>query len=264
MPESQLVLGLAAGYHYGDVRPFLVSLERTGYRGQLVLFVSETTRDIERITKHDVTTIPLYRAAGLEDIPYNALRYFLYLDYLKASNHRFRRILITDVRDVVFQLDPFKYPWPDGINCALEDKRMTIGKCPYNAHWIREHLGSKALAEVENKPISCSGTTMADHDSMLTYLKTLTAGLIPCTPGKHMAGYDQGVHNHLAHTGQLPGLTFHDNSGPIMTLGHVRGNPVTDTDGLVLNTAGVRAHIVHQYDRKPELHKAIRQQYSET
>ena len=188
MPESQLVLGLAAGYHYGDVRPFLISLERAGYRGKLVLFVSETTRDLDRINQHNVTVIPLDRAVGLEDIPYNALRYFLYLDYLKSSDHCFERILITDVRDVIFQLSPFDYPWPDGINCTLEDEHMTIGKCPHNSHWIRSHLGETALAEIKDNPISCSGTTIADHDSMLIYLKTLTAGLIPCTPGESMAG----------------------------------------------------------------------------
>ena len=163
MPESQLVLGLAAGYHYGDVRPFLVSLERADYRGKLVLFVSKTTRDLDRIGEHNVTIIPLERAAGLEDIPYNALRYFLYLNYLKISGRRFERVLLSDVRDVIFQLNPFDYTWPDGINCTLEDRRVTIGKCPYNSHWIREHLGQKALAEIENKPISCSGTTVADR-----------------------------------------------------------------------------------------------------
>ena len=89
----------------------------------------------------------------------------------------------------------------------------------------------------------------------------MTVGLAPCTPGERMAGFDQGVHNHLAHTGQLPGLTFHDNSGPILTLGYTEGDPATDEDGFVLNTAGGRSHIVHQYDRKPELFKKIRRTY---
>jgi len=264
VPENQLILGLAAGYHYGDVRPFLVSLERAGYRGECVLFVSETTRNLDRIGEHNVTLIHLEWPAGLKHLPYNALRYFLYLNFLKASDRHFERILITDVRDVVFQLNPFDYSWPEGINCTLEDKRMTIGECPHNSHWIRRHLGKKAWTTIKDSHISCSGTTMADHDSMLKYLETLTAKLTPYTPGERMAGYDQGVHNHLVHTGQFNELTFQDNFGPILTLGYTRGDPETDGKGFVLNEAGSRAHIVHQYDRKPELHKTIHRQYTDS
>jgi hypothetical protein len=262
MAGNQLILGLAAGYHYGDIRPFLVSLERAEYQGELILFVSKTTRNLDLIGKHNVTIIQLERAAGLEEIPYNALRYFLYLDYLKSARRDFKRILISDVRDVIFQLNPFDFSWPKGINCALEDKRMTIGKCPYNSHWVRTYLGKKALAEIAENQISCSGTTIADHASMLIYLETLTARLTPYTPEKHMAGYDQGLHNYLVHTSQFPNLTFHDNSGPILTLGHTKENPKIDADGFILNTAGSRAHMVHQYDRKPDLHTNIREKYT--
>jgi len=263
VPENNLILGLAAGYHYGDVRPFLTSLERAGYRGELVLFVSETTRDLDRIGEHNVTVIPLERPAELEHLPYNALRYFLYLDFLKSSDRRFEHVLITDVRDVIFQLDPFDYQWTGGINCTLEDKRMTVGECPHNSHWVRGHLGEKAVTTIEDNYISCSGTTVAGHSSMLEYLQIMTEKLAPYSPGERMAGYDQGLHNHLAHTGQLPGLTFHDNSGPIITLGYTKGEPETDEEGFVLNTAGARAHMVHQYDRKPKLFKKIRSRYAD-
>ncbi len=261
MPGNQLVLGLAAGYHYGDVSPFLISLERAGYRGELVLFVSKTTRDLDRINKHNVTVVPLSRPVGLEEIPYNALRYFLYLNYLKSSGSRFKQILLTDVRDVIFQRNPFDYPWANGVKSALEAGHMTIGECPHNSHWTREHLGQKAWRAISHHRISCSGTTLADHDSMMAYLEDMTAGLTPFKPGKRMAGYDQAVHNLLVHTGRLQDVTLHDNAGPILTLGYVRRKPEKDPDGFVLNMAGKPAHMVHQYDRKPELHKALQKRY---
>ena len=260
MPTNNLIVGLAAGYHYGDVRPFLLSLEHNGYDGHCVLFVSDTTRDLDRMAEH-ATIIPLERPAGLEHLPYNAVRYFLYLEYLKASADRYDHILISDVRDVVFQRDPFDFPWPQGINCTLEDRRMTLGQCPHNAQWIRGHQGEGVLQSVSDKPISCSGTTVADLDGMVRYLEILTAKLAPFTDGERMAGYDQGVHNVLVHTGGLPGVTLHDNFGPILTLGYTKGEPPMDDTGHVLNESGERAVIVHQYDRKPNLFKTIRTHY---
>jgi len=260
--RTNLILGLAAGYHYGDVRPFLASLAETGFEGECVLFVSNTTRNLDRIADHDVTIIPLERRPGLENVPFNALRYFLYLEFLSGVGHEYGKILISDVRDVIFQRDPFSYSWKEGINCTLEDRRMTIGECPHNSHWIREHLGEDALFTVSGAPISCSGTTVADHESMVRYLEIMTANLLPFKGGECIAGYDQGVHNVLVHTGALGDAALHDNAGPILTLGYTKGEPPYDKAGYILGEGGERAHIVHQYDRKPGLHKAVRDRYA--
>ena len=258
MSQDTLILGLAAGYHYGDVRPFLLSLEQTGYAGETVLFVSDTTRDLDRMRGHRALTVPLERPPGLADVPYNGLRYFLYRNYLADSPRTFARILLTDVRDVIFQRDPFSYPWPDGFNATLEDRRTTVASCPFNAHWVREHLGPETLEAIGHNPVSCSGTTVADHHSMIDYLDKMTARLFPPTTGERMAGYDQGIHNMLVHTGRLANVTLHDNGGPILTLAQTPGDPRTDAHGRVLNDTGRPAHIVHQYDRKPKLFRQIR------
>lgn len=258
-----LILGLAAGYHYGDVRPFLASLDREAYAGDLVLFVSETTRDIERIRAHGTELAPMTRRPGLEDVPCNGLRYFLYLDWLADCGREYDRILICDVRDVVFQADPFAFAWPDGVSCALEDPSATVGSCPFNARWVREHLGLDALSAIADRPVSCSGTTIADQGAMLDYLGRMTGLLVPPTKGECMAGYDQGIHNHLIHTGRIPRLTLFDNhDGPILTLAQTRGEPAVSENGRILNAAGRVPPIVHQYDRKPSLFKLIREQYA--
>lgn len=257
-----LILGLAAGYHYGDVRPFLVSLDRAAYAGDLVLFVSETTRGTERMRAHGARLLPMVRRPGLEAVPCNALRYFLYLDFLKSEAADWDRILISDVRDVVFQRDPFAFPWPDGLCCTLEDPSATMGSCPFNSRWVRAHLGEDALQAIADRPVSCSGTTVGDQTSMLAYLEAMTGRLLPPSVGECMAGYDQGVHNHLIHTGALDGPTLFDNAGPILTLAQTRGEPTVNGRGEVLNRAGRTAHLLHQYDRKPLLFKMIRERFA--
>lgn len=264
MSDNTLILGLAAGYHYGDVAPFLRSLERIQFAGTCVLFVSETTRDTERMAMHDVHIVPVQRPDGLHHLSYNAYRYYLYLGFLRQGTAPFEHVMITDVRDVLFQRDPFDYAWGRGLHCALEDERMTIGSCPFNSRWVRGHMGDEALAAVSGQTISCSGTTVGDHDSMLGYLEHMTGHFLPFAGGECMGGFDQGVHNVLIHTGQLSDVTLHENGEPILTLGYYAGEPSVNAAGEVLNDRGEVAHVVHQYDRKPELFRHVREQFAWT
>lgn len=257
-----LILGLAAGYHYGDVRPFLLSLQQSGCQAQLVLFTSPTTRDSDRMATRGATIIPCQRPPELAHIPANAWRFFLYRDYLQKRSAAFRRILLTDVRDVIFQADPFSLLWPEGYSLFQEDSAICLGRCEHTAHWIKGHLGSDTLQELAPFPLLCSGTTIADSASMLRYLDLMTARLLPFTPAPRMAGYDQGVHNLLARRGLLAPLHVFDNHGPVLTLGHKREPPALDAAGLVLNESGEPAVLVHQYDRHPELFAHIRRLYA--
>ena len=261
MADRNLILGLAAGYHLGDVGPFLRSLSLTGCESRCVLFVSDTTRDLDRMAALGAEIVPSVRTAALDNVPYNALRYFLYRGMLRREDD-FDRVLLTDVRDVVFQTDPFAFSWPDGVNVVLEDPSVALGECPHNSRWTLGHLGATAFDVLRDKTISCSGTVMADKAGAMAYLRAMTERLLPPPDGERMAGYDQGVHNLLVHTGKLPGVVFHDNDGPVLTLGQTDGEPALDEDGFVINRLGRRPHIVHQYDRKPGLHRHFRRRFA--
>ena len=263
MLANTLVLGLAAGLHYGDVRPFAVSLDRTGYAGECVLFVTSTTTGLDRLRERGVLCVSFERPPDQEHVPYNAYRYFLYLGFLRASPVTYRRVLLTDVRDVVFQEDPFARAWPEGLNLFLEDGPTPVADCAWTSRWIGGHLGGSALAEIADRPVSCSGVTIGSHAAILGYLERLCSLLLPFTPGERMAGYDQGVHNHLLYTGRLSDLSpsILDNTGPVLTLGRSRKTPRIAEDGSILNALGQPATIIHQYDRFADLHRLVRARY---
>jgi len=262
MESDLLILGLAAGYHIGDVRPFLRSLAACGGRRHCVLFVSPTTRHCEDMAALGAEIRPFARPEACAHVPYNAWRYFLYLDYLRQCGRTWPRIMLTDVRDVIFQRPPGEFPWPEGLSLFLEDSRMAVADCPHMRRWIEGHLGARALQELAGERIICSGTTVGDHDAVQRYLELMTRGLLPCTGGKGMAGYDQGLHNQLTRTGALGPVHCFDNSGPVLTLGYSPREPACDENAEVLNEAGRPAVVVHQYDRHPGLFARIRQRYA--
>ncbi len=273
MPDTHLILGLAAGLHYADVRPFARSLQACAALGgepcRCVLFITSTSTGVERIQEHGIQTIPFERPQKFGHVPYNAWRYFLYREFLAQEwagslNHT-GWVLCSDVRDVVFQRPFHTFPWKEGLNVTLEDRRMRIGQCPYMRRWLAHHCGAERLLGIMERyggrPISCSGTTVARPGVMLDYLDKLCGGLLPHAAAPGTAGYDQAVHNLLLYEKTLGDVFWHDNTGPILTLGYKESLPELDEDGDVLNDAGVPAHVVHQYDRIPGLFRHVRERW---
>lgn len=259
-------MGLAAGYHYGDVRPFVASLRETGFAGGCTLFVSPTTRDLDRIAAHDVVCHSVDRQTdyeALSHLPWNALRFFIYREHLRRLSSLPDAVLLCDVRDIIFQLDPAAHLWGKGLCCTLEDRRMTVGDCPYMQRWMCGHLGETAWRAIAHHNISCSGTVAGSTSAVLHYLDAMCDALLPFTPAPGMAGYDQGVHNHLIRRGALGEMRLTDNvGGPILTLGYKATQPQCDGDGRIRCDDGTPAVIVHQYDRMPGLFADIRARYA--
>ncbi len=260
MAHDDLILGLAAGYHAPDLRPFAASLRTSGFAGRCLVFVTASTTGAASLADFGIEAAPCARPADQAHVPYNAWRYFLYRDFLRAQPH-FGRVLLTDVRDVVFQADPMAFPWPQGFCAMLEDPSATVGSCPHTSRWVRGHLGQDALDDLAPFPLSCSGLSLAPARLMLAYLERLCDRLLPFSPGPNMAGYDQGVHNLVLRRHPPGPVRFLGNDGPVLTLGSKRGDPGLSADGRVLNEAGVPAVVVHQYDRKPVLFAHIRAKY---
>lgn len=264
--SHDLILGLAAGYHAGDVRPFLRSLAATGFSGRVVLFVSPTTRGLAEMGELGAETIPFARPVECGHVPYNAWRFFLYREYLGGRARLGAppgRVLLTDVRDVVFQRDPFSFAWPPGLCVFYEDRVTRLGACPHMTRWTLGHLGPQALERMGQSLVSCSGTLLGDREGVRSWLDRLCAMLLPFEPpeARGMAGYDQAVHNLLLHEGAPCDVTAFHNDSPVLTLGRLSAPPGLDASGDVLNEGGEPAHIVHQYDRHPALFARMRRRW---
>lgn len=261
--RTDLILGLAAGYHAGDVRPFLRSLRETGFSGRTALFVTPTTRGCAEMAALGAEIIPFARPAEAAHVPYNSWRFFLFREFLSGLfllGMPPGRVLLTDVRDVVFQRDPFAFHWPPGLSVFMEDRVTRLADCPHMVRWTLGHLGADGLAAVAGSLVSCSGTVLGDALSIRLWLTRMCARLLPFDPpeARGMAGYDQAVHNHLLHLGGLGEVAVFHNDGPVLTMGRLVSPPGMDGNGEVLNEAGEPAVIVHQYDRHPDLFARVR------
>lgn len=292
---NSVILGAVKGYRYELIRPFVRSLKRVGFEGDVCLFVTDLPRATRKALAGDgVRLVPcphlavrlpvsgkiigpdngrfrfLHRrypalipalsrlvpgparearlrvACAINQI--NTARYLAYLPWLERHGQGYDHIVIADVRDVLFQRDPFDWPLGEGLHCFLEEPRNTIAVCPFNSAWIRLVFGEEELSRLGTRVVSCSGVSLGAREAMLGYLGQMAAHILRLR--SQMTGIDQGIHNYLVHTGRIPNLTLWRNgTGPVLTMGY--GEYRVNDEGTVLNEDGTVPAVLHQYDRHP-------------
>lgn len=255
--ENNAVIGAALGYSSDQVRLFLSTLRESGYNGKIYLFTNDAT-SIDQSFAEDLNVKLL-----MTRVPTNAnvgklvtVRYWLLQEFLK-SEQSLDKIFFSDVRDVLFQNDPFNFAGWDRYSLfyALEEK--VIGDCGMNARWISTRYGQGVLRSMMGEVVSCCGTIFARHNQLLEYVGKMCNHL---SDAPDVYGMDTGVHNFIIRKDPIAGQKALLNGlGPVMTIHHMTHSriPVND-DGLFQNYDGSTPVVVHQYDR---LSKAVARKF---
>ena len=205
----------------------------------------------------------------------STLRWALMKSYLEQSDVKgtYGRVWMIDVRDSMFQSDPFKMlpqyrggPSSKPVFLAFRGvEDFKIVECGWNGGWVKDCFGKSMLARIGNNYIICSGVSAGTIDAVLPYLDkmaAITTGTnrpdLPLHefPRCERNGVDQGVHNVLVHTKGIRGLkVLGQAQGPVANMqakvGQVRG------DFSVVNSKGDAYAVVHQYDRAPTLQRHL-------
>jgi hypothetical protein len=260
-----LVLGIIDNYNYHDISLFLLSLKKVNYSGHICLFVGPNVsqRTVKSIKEHGVEVI-LYKkefpfitdphpgnfARLPEPIHIYNFRHFLYYNYLLTHQHDFKNVLITDVKDVVFQKDPFDFTIEEKIYVAVENVSVPIFENHYTAMWIRRGYDECVLSMVGQNEVICAGTTLAPLQLMLKFLKRLIEEFFNVKDAYKCA--DQAMLNVLIHTNQIEVFRCYNFYGPFLTLDTQADYRLNNENDLV-NRNGDVINIVHQYDRYPQL-----------
>jgi hypothetical protein len=273
----QLVLGLAYGYKWITLAVFVRSLRATGYQGEIALFLGGADRRTPvELRRHGVHVIPATLAypfhaslapcrgvdvGHLDAASPHVRRYAMYGMFLRDAAERYDDILLTDVKDVLFQRPPFDFPRDGAEICFFEeDPDRFIRDCPLNSRWLSEPFGAEALARVADRPILCSGTTLGTGRAIAAYCETMLA----CMTEHRIVGLggDQGAHNYLVYTHGFEGMRlFPNESGPVLTMAMRKRPPSFDVNGNVLNARGEVPNVVHQYDRVPAVMDRVNRRY---
>jgi hypothetical protein len=250
---NDLIMGAISGYDYAEAHVFLASLERIGFDGDVVLFSSQLRGEPRRYRLR-VHYVP-FLTNGLM---VHDQRFMLALEFLSRNPH-WGNVMIADVRDVVFQSDPFKWIVPFSIVFSLEDMVDTIRSCRFNSYWIMETFGQYVFNELAHNPISCCGVTFGNCNGMLQYFRLMNAFIYPGRRGPPV-GVDTAAHNFIIGRRLVSGQVFANERGPVLTTGKMKN--VRFENGRFLNADGRPPAVVHQYDRQADLAARIQDMYA--
>lgn len=247
------VLGYATGYGAAELEPFVKSL-RAHFDGDVALYV-DGRPDVAGLLEGFgvIAEAPLPREAWA---PHPVIERFAAYDRWVSARPHLAEVLLTDVRDVVFQGDPFARPL--GRLEVYTEGQGGLAEHAFNMKHIRAVAGGALAKAVADRPSLCVGTVCgpAAEVSRLCRLLLMLAA-IPRSGVGGAFGADQAAFNLAVHLGLLD-ADVRPNFDRVATIGDAQGEAIqVREDGMIVNPDGSVSPIVHQYDRHQHLADAV-------
>lgn len=250
---TDLVLGYATGYDASDIAPFVRSL-RAVFDGNVALVVDDRPDVAALLQDHGVRALEAPAVDGWS--PHPVMERFAAFERHLVDNAAGGNVLLTDVRDVVFQGAPFS-PAPTGLEVFLEDG--VLGDHAFNMKHLRAVAGNAIADGLAGCPAVCVGTVMGPQEEVIRFCRlVLMLAAIPRSGCGGAFGADQAACNLAIHLGLIPARVC-ENHGRVATVGLTLPQLLSVKDSRVLNPDGSVSAILHQHDRHPHLVAAVRE-----
>jgi hypothetical protein len=245
-PDTDLVLGYATGYGVREIAPFVRSL-RAVYRGDVVLVVDADDELIDFLRVHDVEVV-LHAPAPGTWAPHPVVARFSAYAAQLDQRPWVRNVILTDVRDVVFQADPFAAP-VDGLEFFEENEGQPLARHAFNVKHLTAVAGEGLASAILDRACVCVGVVLGPRADVARFCRALL--MLCAIPRSNVGGAfgaDQAACNLIAHLDLLGGAV-HRNYGRVATIGLTPPERLRLEGGRILNPDASISPIVHQYDR---------------
>jgi hypothetical protein len=248
---------LCADYDLEQVKPFLLSWKNNAGSAHMTLLAIRLGPELQAFAAAE--GIELIDPSPMFDIGFHPLntRFFWYRLLLRLRAGQYDCVLLTDVRDVIFQSDPFAAPRRKAVMFAKEYRTIAL-EPDYNGVWVRHVYGEALAEEIEHNLIACAGTTMGTQEGILRYLELMCNELLSRSFDRG-ANYDQGIHNYIAWKLQPDFIEIDRDDAVMCTVGFINPDDVGFANNQIMIN-GAFPPVVHQWDRLPALKTYVARQ----
>ena len=267
MAAKNLIIGGFTNYGIDQLKPWVISAKEVAGDNDVVLVYGNTTDEtLDWLVEQNVVIVPMLQ---VQNVPIHVLRFLSIHNYLVQHWQHYEYVVTTDVKDVYFQADPFKF---------LVDRKLVVaseGLKYKDEPWGNENLyqayGSYVYEQFKNNEIYNVGTFGGKSE----YVKDMVFHIFTNGINRPIPICDQAVFNVLLNTQPFKDVVtktiqWAAELGTIMDPSKIdsfRPNllfaePVCE-DGLLKDVNGHIFPIVHQYDRVPVLKKFVQEKYGQ-
>ena len=274
---KNLIIGGFTNYNYNQLKPWVESICEVMPDAHRVMCVGNASLETRAIlANRGFELVDMPKA----NIPVHVLRFFSIYEYLRTNWKKFNLVVTTDVKDVYFQTDPFK--WLDYHNIGVKDMHQIVAGSesmlykdePWGNDNLMQCYGEHIHNIFKNNEIYNVGTLGGSAE----YIKDLVFNIFSNATNRPIPIVDQAVYNVLIQTQPYKDITLFtpqsagwavqagttvdpskiDMFRPFLT----ESEPIFE-DGVVKTSKGKPFCIVHQYDRVPEWKKFVMNKYNQ-
>ena len=295
--SKDLIIGGASGYTWDQLKYWVNSIQRSGFDGDIVLVATNITVDeLEKVAQKGVKIL----AYGQKDdkgnytsnsqMPPHVERFFHIWNVLSETSEKYDFVITTDVRDVVFQMNPQTFlRMEDTPKLIAAGEGLKYKDEPWGNSNYFQAFGPFFHNRMKENEIYNVGVIAGTHE----IVRDLLLLLLQLSVNRPIPIVDQAVYNFLLQIDTFKEntlLTSNDSEWAVnlgTTLGAIASGagdigqkndptaqllyqtkylceqPIIDEDGNVCNSKNIPFRIVHQYDRVAGLADKIRKKYDD-
>ena len=258
------IVGCITKYGVEQIRPFVESIEQSGFKGDKLMLVYEITQDTI-----DYLTNKGWLLVQSEPQQHIILQRFRDM-YQVLHQYETDIIIWVDVKDIIFQKDPTEWlnKWMRRDILAFSES-LKFG----DEAWARLNAGTSFPMEwewLQNEEIHCAGTIVGKRDAIRDLFINIYRWSLTTSNPEQLA--DQAAYNILIHLHQFKDkvqfVKQQEGFAAQLHLKLKKGDTLPYTEILpningieVKNQKGELYTLVHQYDRNEELKQLIENKY---
>jgi len=274
---TDLVIGSAFNLTWDQCKYWVNSINRSGFSGDKIICTFAGADEL--LIKFKENGFEVYDFRELQTGEHIcSSRFMAYTAVIQQLKRNYRKIIATDVTDVIFQHNPSDFfDKFSGYNLIASSENIRYKDEPWGAQNMNLAFGQMAFERVKNNIIYNAGVMAGDHDLMLDMFFTITSmcsGKLQHVPGG--GAPDQAAYNltlSLLPFNNMTKFIGHDdgwacqvgtNADPTKDFSKVNITPLPKIEGDYVKTSkGIDYFIVHQYNRNPQWKTIIENKYGD-
>lgn len=205
---KDLIIGVVDNYDWNKIKYWANSIEQSGFDGYKALIVYNMNKEtVDLLTQKQFMLIGVgesheqngYVFQGNSNIMVDRFLHIHHFLSMLNDPNMVDRVIITDVRDVVFQRNPTDWLneyFLHGYDLLVGSENITYGNEPWGRNNISKSFGDYFLDRKKDDPIFCAGVIAGDLQGLKDFclnLWLICRGLNPWVEGG--GGPDQAAMN---------------------------------------------------------------------
>jgi hypothetical protein len=272
---KNLIIGAFTGYNYNQLKPWVESIDRCGFKGDKVMVVGEASQETRN--KLDEQGFKLFQMPRI-NAPIHVARFWSIYSFLKEFGQNYEIVVTTDVKDVYFQKDPCKWIDDNLGNHSLVagSESMKYMDEPWGNQNLLQTYGQEVYDIFKHNIIYNVGT----FGGLSNHVRDMCFNIFTNATNRPIPIVDQAVYNVLINTEPYKSsVLFTDQEdGWAVQLGTTgdpskmnqfrpfltEPEPIFDYDNKIITTTDYILHcIVHQYDRVPKWKNLVMEMFGQ-